>query len=340
MKVAVYYTNNDIRIEERPVPAISGNELLVKMMASGICGTDIMEWYRIQKAPRILGHEMSGEIVRTGSKTSPFKTGQRVFVSHHVPCYECHYCLKGHYTACEQLHAGNYDPGGFSEFIRIPEENVIQGTFLLPDSVTFEDATMVEPLACAIAGQEQLRLKKGLTVLIIGSGVAGLLHGKLAKMKGLRVIAVDINEYRLSAARSHGADYSLNGAAYSVDLLKRINGNRLADYVIVCTTAQTAIETALSSVDRRGEILFFAVPQNNIVIPSTRFWRDEITVTFSYGASPDDIREALRLMESRAIEVSSLITDRIPLSDIQEGFRRAAEGKKSLKVIVVPDQEN
>jgi L-iditol 2-dehydrogenase len=340
MKVAVYYNNSDIRIEERPAPVISGSEVLVKMMASGICGTDIMEWYRIKKVPRILGHEMAGEIVETGSKEGAFNKGDRVFVSHHVPCYECHYCVKGNYTACGLLHAGNYDPGGFAEFVRIPKENVTHGTFLLPDSVPYEDATMIEPLACVISGQKQLGLKKGQTVLIIGSGVSGLLHLKLAKTKGLKVIAVDINEYRLSMARAYGADHAVDGPAYSVDVLKKINDDRLADFVIVCAAAQQAVETALASVERKGKILFFAVPHNDIVIPSTRFWRDEITVTFSYGASPDDIREALRLMDSGSIEVASLITDRIPLSDIQEGFRRAAEGKNSLKVIVVPDDMN
>ncbi|MEW6587405.1 MAG: alcohol dehydrogenase catalytic domain-containing protein, partial [Nitrospirota bacterium] len=156
MKVAVYYSNADIRIQERPVPAISSPEILVRMKASGICGTDIMEWYRMEKAPRVLGHEMAGEVVKVGDAVHAFKKGDRVFVSHHVPCYACRYCLSGKYTACGQLHAGNYDPGGFSEFIRIPEENVKHGTFLLPESMTYEEATMIEPLGCAIAGQRQL----------------------------------------------------------------------------------------------------------------------------------------------------------------------------------------
>ncbi len=112
MKVAVYYRNDDIRIEERPVPSISDGEILVKMKACGICGTDVMEWYRIKKAPRILGHEMAGEIAEVGRKVKGFKKGDRVFVSHHVPCYKCHHCIHGNYTACESLHTGNYDPGG------------------------------------------------------------------------------------------------------------------------------------------------------------------------------------------------------------------------------------
>jgi L-iditol 2-dehydrogenase len=337
MKVAVYYSNDDIRIEERPKPRISGGEILVKMKASGICGTDVMQWYRIKKAPRVLGHEMSGEIVALGGGIENLKKGDRVFVSHHVPCYMCHHCVQGNYTACEYLHTGNYDPGGFSEFIRVPEENMRYGTFLLPEGVTFEDATMIEPLGCVIGGQNQLGLKKGQTVLIIGSGVSGILHIQLAKMKQARVVATDINEYKLNKALEFGADTVINANIYSVDELKKVNNNRLADIVIVCAAARKAVEDALSSVDRKGKILFFAVPEHDITIPSVRFWRDEITVTFSYGASPADIQKAISLIKNRRVNVKKMITHRIPLSAIQQGFQIAAEGKDSLKVVVVPD---
>ena len=339
MKVAVYYSNDDIRIEERPKPSISSGEILVKMKASGICGTDVMEWYRIKKAPRVLGHEMAGEIVEIGSNVEGFKKGDRVFVSHHVPCYKCHYCVQEKFTACESLHTGNYDPGGFSEFIRVPEENVRFGTFLFPERVTFEDAAMIEPLGCAIAGQNQLGLKEGQTVLIIGSGVSGILHIQLTKIKKSKVIATDINEYRLNKAIEFGADYVINAKEYSMDKLKSINDGRLADVVIVCAAAKQAIDNALSSVDRKGKILFFAVPETQISIPSQRFWRDEITVTFSYGASSDDLQEAIKLIDSGMINVRKMITHRISLSDIVRGFKLAAEAKNSLKVVVVPDND-
>jgi L-iditol 2-dehydrogenase len=339
MKVAVYYSNDDIRIEERPEPSISNGEILVKMRASGICGTDVMQWYRIKKAPRVLGHEMAGEIFAIGSNVEGFKKGDRVFVSHHVPCYKCHYCVQGKFTACESLHTGNYDPGGFSEFIRIPEENVRYGTFLLPERVTFEDATMIEPLGCAIAGQNQLGLKEGQTVLIIGSGVSGILHIQLAKIRKDKVIATDINEYRLNKVIEFGADHVIDAKEYSMDKLKSINDGRLADVVIVCAAAKQAIDNALSSVDKKGKILFFAVPETDISIPSQRFWRDEITVTFSYGASPDDLQKAIELIDSGRVNVRKMITHRIPLSDIGRGFKLAAEAKNSLKVVVVPDND-
>ncbi len=352
MKVAVYHRNDDIRIEERPKPQISDGEILVKMRASGICGTDIMQWYRIKKAPRILGHEMAGEIVDVGRGVKRFKKGDRVFVSHHVPCYKCHRCFQGNYTACESLHTGNYDPGGFSEFIRVPEQNVRYGTFLLPEWVTFEDATMIEPLGCVVAGQNQVGLsestclpdrqarteKQGQSVLIIGSGVSGLLHIQLAKMRGARVIATDINDYKLNEALEFGADYVINARKYSVNALKRINNDRLAEVVIVCAAAEQAVNDASSSVDRRGKLLFFAVPPTDIVIPSLRFWRDEITVTFSYGAAPDDLREALELIDSSRVNVRKMITDRVLLSAIEQGFKLASGGGDSLKVVVVSEK--
>jgi L-iditol 2-dehydrogenase len=339
MKAAVYYSNDDIRIEERPTPSISDGEILVKMRASGICGTDIMQWYRIKKAPRVIGHEMAGEIVEIGSNVEGFKKGDRVFVSHHVPCYKCHYCVQGKFTACESLHTGNYDPGGFSEFIRIPEENVRYGTFLLPERVTFEDATMIEPLGCVIAGQNQLGMKEGQTVLIIGSGVSGILHIQLAKIKGAKVIATDIDDYRLNKAIDFGADYVINAKEYSMDKLKSINDGRLADVVIVCAASKQAIDNALASVDRKGKIFFFAVPETDISIPSLRFWRDEVTLIFSYGAAPDDIQEAIKLIDSNKVNVRKMITHKIPLSDIGRGFKLAAEAKNSLKVVVVPDND-
>ncbi|MEW6587174.1 MAG: zinc-binding dehydrogenase, partial [Nitrospirota bacterium] len=251
----------------------------------------------------------------------------------------CRYCLAGKYTACGQLHAGNYDPGGFAEFIRIPEENVKHGTFLLPESMTYEEATMIEPLGCAIAGQRQLNLAKDRTVLIIGSGVSGLLHIQLAETAGAAVFATDLDEYRRETAKRFGADQVLDARTYSPQKLKMLNGGRLADCVIVCAAARQAVDAAIASVDRKGAILFFAVPRSDIVIPSTRFWRDEISVTFSYGAAPDDIQAAMRLVANKRIRVASLITHRLPLSNTQEAFRIASEGKNSLKVIVVPDED-
>jgi len=171
MRVAMYYNNNDVRLEEMPVPRIGPGEILVKVIASGICGSDVLEWYRIKKAPIVLGHEIAGEIVEVGEGVGKVKEGDRVFVSHHVPCNTCRYCRSGNHTVCETLHTTNFDPGGFAEYIRAPRINVDQGTFILPDEITFEDGSFVEPLACVVRGQRVAGFRPGMSVLVLGSGM-------------------------------------------------------------------------------------------------------------------------------------------------------------------------
>jgi len=325
MKVAVYHNNNDIRIEEKPKPTISEGEILVEVKASGICGTDVMEWYRIKKAPRVLGHEIAGEIVE--SKSEKFKVGDKVFVSHHVPCNKCKYCLEGNHTACETLHKGNYDPGGFSEFIRVPKINVDNGTYLL-DNLTYEEGTMIEPLACVVRGQRVIDVKQGHTVLILGSGVSGLMNISLAKLKGAKVIATDIDEYRLKKAKEFGADEVIDVSKEEL--------NVKADRITICTGAMQAIKQAFDCIDRKGIILFFAIPKDNIEIPPADFWRDEWTITSTYGAASLDLEESLNLIKNKKINVKEMITHKLPLEKIQEGFNIVTEAKESLKVIVEP----
>jgi L-iditol 2-dehydrogenase len=323
MKVAVYYNNKDIRLEDRPIPQIGDGEILVKVIASGICGTDVMEWYRIKKAPRILGHEIAGEIVE--SRSPKYKKGTRVFVSHHVPCNSCKYCLAGNHTACDVLHKGNYDPGGYAEFIRIPKINVDYGVYVLPKSVSYEEGTMIEPLACVVRAQRVIDVKKGQKVLVLGSGVSGLLNIQMAKLKGAFVIATDIDAYRLNKAREFGADKVLDAReSFSVK----------AEKVIVCTAARAAVAQAFASIDKKGVILLFAVGQEDIPIPTVDFWRNEITVTSSYGAAPVDLEEALVLIKNRKIDVAATITHTLPLEEIQEGFRIVGGARESLKVVL------
>ncbi|MBI5206826.1 MAG: alcohol dehydrogenase catalytic domain-containing protein [Candidatus Firestonebacteria bacterium] len=327
MRVAVYYNNQDIRIEDQPIPKICKGEILVKVLASGICGTDLMEWYRIKKAPRILGHEITGEIIE--SKTIKFKIGQRVFVSHHVPCNKCRYCRSGNHTACGVLHQGNYDPGGYSEFVRVPKINVNIGTYILPKNVSFEQGTMIEPLACVIRGQRIINIKKNQIVLVFGCGVSGLLNIKLAKLNNAKVIAVDINKYRLKKAKEYGADEIVN-ANKIIDIK--------ADRIIICTGAIQAIEQAFNCIDKKGIILLFAIPDINIKIPTVDFWRNELTITSSYGAAPIDIEESLKLIKNNKIDVLRMITHIIPLEKIQEGFKIASDARESLKVVLIPFQ--
>ena len=168
MLVAMYYNNRDVRTEEMPTPEIGADEFLLKVMACGICGSDVTEWYRVPKAPKVLGHEATGIIAKIGKNVTNYKVGDRVFVSHHVPCNKCRYCLRGHHTACETLHTTNYYPGGFAQYVRVPKINVEQGVYRLPDDMSFEEGTFIEPLACVVRGQRLAALQKDDTVLILG----------------------------------------------------------------------------------------------------------------------------------------------------------------------------
>lgn len=339
MNVAMYYNNRDVRPEEMAKPAIGAGEILVKVMASGVCGSDVMEWYRIQKAPLVLGHEIAGVIVAVGEGVKRYKEGDRVFVSHHIPCNTCHYCLRGHHTACETLHTTNYDPGGFAEYVRIPQINVDRGVFLLPDQVSFEEGVFVEPLACVVRGQRLMNLQPGQSVLILGSGISGLLHLLLARSLGAgRIIATDVSEYRLQMARQFGADEAIHAGGDIPERLRQINDGRLADHVIVCTGALTAFNQALKSVDRGGTILCFATtePGVDLAVPLNEFWRNEIKLTPSYGNSPLDAVVAIELIRSGRVPVGKMITHRLPLSETGIGFRLVAEGRESMKVIIKP----
>ncbi len=341
MRVAMYYNNKDVRLEEMPTPKIGPGELLVKAIASGICGSDVMEWYRIKKAPLVLGHEMAGEIVEVGDGVERYKVGDRVFVSHHIPCNTCHYCLRGYHTCCETLHTTNYDPGGFAEYIRIPRLNVDRGVFLLPDEVSFEDGVFIEPLACVIRGQRTADFQPGQFLLILGSGIAGILHLLLAIALGAgRIITTDINEYRLQMAQQFGADAVINAREDVPARLRQINDGRPVDLVIVCTGARPAFTQALQSVDRGGTILFFAPtePGVDLSVPVNEFWRNEIKLMPSYGNSPLDAVEAIELIRAGRVPVEKMITHRLSLEETELGFKLVAEAKESVKVIVAPQR--
>ena len=339
MRAAMYYANDDVRIVDVPKPKIGPSEILVKVRASGICGSDVMEWYRKLKAPLILGHEIAAEVVEVGAGVDAVKRGERVFVSHHVPCGQCRYCLAGHETVCDTLRTTNFDPGGFAEFVRVPAINVKHGVFVLPKEISDEDAVFIEPLACVIRGQRLADFRPGHTVLVIGSGVAGLLHVKLVKASGAaRVIATDLVESRRSAARKAGADLAIDGRDDVPAKVRAANDGHFADLVGTCTGAPKAIAQGLASLDRGGTILFFAPtePTAKIEIPFNALWREEITTVASYGGSPQDIRAAITLLAERKITVADLVTHVLPLEEAAKGFHLVAQAKDSLKVVLRP----
>ena len=339
MRVAVYYNNRDVRLAEMAVPKIGPGELLVRIRASGICGSDLMEWYRIKKAPLVLGHEIAGEIVEVGAGVAQFHIGERVFVSHHVPCGQCRYCHAGHQSVCEMLRTTHFDPGGFAEYIRVPRINVELGTLHLPDEVTFAEGSFIEPLACVVRAQRFARLTAGQTVLVIGSGISGLLHIQLARARGAaRIIATDIGDFRLKAALRFGADAAIHGSEDVPARLCALNDGRLADLVIVCTAAMPAIQQALKSIDRGGTLLFFAPTAAGIdvPIPLFDFWRDEISVVTSYAGSGADLVESVALIRGRQVRVAEMVTHCLPLSETARGFELTASGQDSIKVLIDP----
>ena len=342
MRVANWYNNRDVRVEEAPIPQIGPGELLVRVEASGICGSDVMEWYRLDRAPLVLGHEVGGQVVAMGEGVKRFKEGDRITVAHHVPCNTCHYCLSGNHTVCDTLRKTNFDPGGFAEYIRVPVINVDRGVFVLPDKMSYEEATFIEPLACILRGQRRANMRPGNSILVIGSGIAGLLHIQLARTLGARLImATDVSDYRLEAARQSGANIAVSAGEELPGLLRKVNDGHLADLVIVCTGATTAIVQAMQTVERGGTILLFAPTGPNVTIPisvNELFWRNDVTLTSSYAGSPADYQTALELIQAGSVSVRPMITHRLGLAQIGLGFQLVSSAHDSIKVVIEPQR--
>ena len=335
MKVSVWHNNNDIRIEEVPKPRPGHKEILIKVLACGICGSDIVEWYRLPRAPLVPGHEIGAEVVEVGKAVTRYRPGDRVFVAPKVPCMKCAYCKSGHYPVCSNVKERL--PGGFAEYVVVPESLVENGTYLLPDQITYDQSTFIEPLACVVRAQQLAGLRRNQTVMVMGSGMSGLLHVKLAKTKHCRVIATDINQKKLEFADQMGADITMDAAQNVPQRLVSENIG-MADVVILCTSAVEAVDQAWECVDKGGVIVFFAVPHPdvNITVPINHFWTRETKIITSYYCGPPDIDAAINLIETGTIIVDDMITRRLPLQDIAEGFRIVMADKASLKVIIEP----
>ncbi len=342
MKAGVYYNNSDVRLEELPVPEVGDNDILLKVAASGICGSDIMEWYRIKRAPLVLGHELTGEVVEAGKNVKKFTKGDRVFSTHHVPCMKCSYCLSAHQTACETFQTeNNHDPGGFSEFLRVSGRSIDTGTFILPEEISFQQGSFIEPLGTAVRGLRAADLKSNESLLVLGSGIAGLLIIKLARVLGAgRIIAVDINDFRLQAAKKMGADDAVNARKDLPAFIREKNKGRLADKIMICNGALSSSAQALQSVDKGGTIVFFAVskPGETVNIDFNPFWRNDVSIKTCYGAAPDDNLQAMELLSTGSITVDDMVTHKFSLLKIAEAFKTASEGKDCLKVIITPHE--
>ncbi len=336
MLVARWYNNADIRLEEVPTPTPGRHEMLVKVTACGICGSDVVEWYRLPRAPLVPGHEIGGEVVTVGDAVTGYRPGDRVFVAPKVPCMECHYCQAEHYPVCtavpERL------PGGLAEYVLVSRPLVERGTYRLPDAISDDASTFIEPLACVIRAQRLAALRPNQTVVVLGCGVSGLLHVKLAKVRKCKVVATDIDFQRLDYAVRFGADIAVAATEDVAAKLVAATG-RKADVVMLCTSSTSAIQQAWECVDSGGAVVFFAVPDpdRQVTIPINEFWTREVRILTSYYCGPPDIAEAIDALQAGTIDIADMITHRLALADTARGFQLVIDGKESIKVIIKPN---
>jgi len=336
MKISLWHNNRDIRIQDAPVPEPGPGEVLLKVMACGICGSDVVEWYRLPRAPLIQGHEVGARVEKVGPGVLRFKPGDRVMAAPKVPCLKCAYCRDGHFPQCSE--AKERLTGGFAQYVLVPKFIVENGLYPLPGSISYEQATFIEPLACVVRAARIGGVAGKRTVLVLGSGISGLLHVRLAKLRNCVIAATDVNPKKLELAGKAGARILIPPGEDACARLVKETG-RKADVVILCTGALSAVEQAWKSVDKGGSIVFFAAPgpEKSVVIPINDFWTKEVRVLTSYYCGPPDIREAMDLLASGKIEVDSLVTHRLPLERIAEGFALMLEGKNAVKVIIEPN---
>lgn len=339
MKAAIYYDKEDIRVENLKEPEIGPGELLVKVKASGICGTDLIKILnRKVTPPAILGHEIAGEVVKAGSQVKLFKVGDRVVIAHHVPCYNCHYCRHQNYSMCRFYKASNVYPGGFSEYIRVPALHTNHTTFLIPSQLSYDQATFMEPLACCLKSVRRCNFQPGDTALVVGLGPMGLMMVQLINLFHVRVIGVDLVNSRLELGLQMGADTVVKAQPEEIKRVAReLSEGRGVDAVILTAgTAETLIQ-ALDWVRDNGVINSFAsVPPGSLAqLDPNILYHRELTLYGSYSSAPTDLAHALKYLETGKVKVAPLITHRLPLENFSQALQLLTE-KKALKVIMIP----
>jgi L-iditol 2-dehydrogenase len=338
MKVAKLYSFHDIRIEDVPVPRIGPRDALLKTKACGICSGDVMPWYIEQKAPLVLGHEPAGEIVEVGKEVISFKAGDRVFTHHHAPCFTCRACRRGDYVQCETWKNTKIEPGGISEYILIPEINLENDTLNLPDNLSFEDGTFIEPAACVVKALKRAKIRHGDTVLVIGLGVMGQLHVLLSRKYGAeKIIGADMVPFRLNKAKKFGADEVIDVSKDDlINTLKDLTEGNMADLVIVGPNSAEAMRQGLSAAGAGGKIVLFtpAKPGEQLTINPNDLYFKDINIFTSYSCGPTDTADALDIIAEGTVQAEELITHRFPIEEAAEAFRLTAEAKDSLKAVI------
>ncbi len=341
MKAAVYYSLDNVIIEEKPVPKIDTKEILVKMKACGVCGSDLMEWYAKTRAPLVPGHEPSGVVAKVGSKVDEFEVGDRVFVHHHVACLKCYYCRRGAYTLCRQFAKTHLEPGSFAEYFKVPTPNLQIDTLKISQEISFEEATLIEPIGCCIRALNKCNVQATDSALILGAGPSGIIHTMLLRLFGAsQIIATDFVDYRLKAAKRLGADLTVNPETESlIDTVKGATDGRGTDLVIVTAPNINAYLAGIELCRKGGTLCVFAPtsPDDFMRTSPNKLFFSEIKLVPSYSTSHIETRTALKLIKTKRIDTKKLITHRFPLGKTAEAFQTAARSKECIKVVVTND---
>jgi L-iditol 2-dehydrogenase len=336
MQVARLYDFGDIRVEDSARPEVGPDDILVRASACGICSGDIMPWYIKRKAPLVLGHEPVGVVEQAGSSVRDFKCGERVFVHHHAPCFQCSPCARGEYVQCATWRATNIRPGGMAEYFLVSAENQ-RDTLRLPDSVSDADGVLIEPAACVVKSLKRSGLKNGETVLIIGLGIMGMMHVKLARHMGAgTIIGADLFHTRANRAVELGADKGIVVAGDNlIEQVREITKGAMCDVVIVGPGTSKAIATGIAAAGKGATVVQFTAtpPEDELLVKPHDLYFNETRLIPSYSCGPDETREAMSLVERGVINARELVTHRFPLERITEAFE-TAQKPESLKVIV------
>lgn len=341
MKVAVVKSNSNIEIKNIENQSVGPGDILVKMRACGICGSDVEKVFGKYGQPSMrLGHEPAGTIIEVGSEISNFSVGDRVFTHHHVACYldDCHECNHGNETMCKKYYESNLEPCGLADEYMVPEWNVKHGGVLkIPDSMSFEDAAMIEPLACCIRAWNKFTHKNNDSIAVLGIGPTGIMHALLAKIYGFeKIFCLDFNEFRLDFAKKFEAIAINSGNTNALEQIKSETANQGVDVVIVATSSLNALKDAVTFVRKGGTIVMFGVPSKGAIIDldMSEIYSKGITIVNSYAASDFDTKEALEKISNKQINVSQLITHKYNLQECQEAFVHAKSGDNAMKIII------
>ena len=340
MKTAFVKEPSKITVEETEKPVLDSGEILVQMHACGICGSDLEKVFGQYGQPSMkLGHEPAGIILDVGPSVKDFTKGDRVFTHHHVPCYSCHQCKHGNETMCKKYYESNLSPCGLSEEYVVPEWNISHGGVLkIPDSMTFEEAAMIEPLACCVRSWSKYSFQDGDSVAIFGVGPTGMMHVMLAQSKKFsKIFCFDVNDFRLDFAKKFNVSETINSMNdKGKDTILEQTEGRGVDVAIVATSSLKALEDAIEMVRKGGVIMMFGVPSKGakIDLDMSKIYSKEITLLTSYAASDHDTKEALRLIESSEIDVKKLVTHTYPILDSQKAFDHAKSGENAMKIII------